>query len=214
MVVSMPELVEKTFQRQIAYKIRISDILSCPFGKDDASAGYIKLNGINISRANVIANVVYKSEEGQSHSTALIDDGTGKIILRTFEKNDIFSKVDVGDVALVIGRVREFGNERYILPEITKKLQSFEWMTLRKIELKDVVAEAASQAEEKIAEEPAPNVNEEIYLLIKKLDNGEGASIEDVVANSSNPDAEKIVSRLLENGDIFEIRPGKVKVLE
>lgn len=209
----MPE-TEKTFQRQVAYKIRISDILNCPFGKDDASAGYIKLNGTNISRANVIANVVYKSEDGQNSITALIDDGTGKILLRTFEKNDIFSKVDVGDVTLVIGRIREFGNERYILPEIVKRLQSFEWMTLRKIELKDVVAEAANKSAEKIEEQAAPNANEGIYLLIKKLDGGEGSSIEDVVRNSNDPDAEKIISRLLENGDIFEIRPGRLKVLE
>lgn len=210
----MPEL-EKSFQkRQVAYKVSVSDILNSSFSKDDASAGYVKLNGFNVSRVNVIANIVYKSGEGQNHNSALIDDGTGKIILRTFENTDIFSRVDVGDIALVIGRIREYNNERYILPEIVKKLEKIEWMSMRKIELKGNAIEPNNEAAEEVVGEAVTNTNEEVYILIKKLDNGDGVSIEDVMKESSNPDAEKIIGRLLENGDVFEIKPGKLKVLE
>jgi len=210
----MPEL-EKTFQkRQIAYKARVSDILNCSFSKDELSAGYIKLNGLNVSRVNVIANIVYKSGDDQNYNSALIDDGTGKILLRTFENTNLFAKADVGDIVLVIGKIREYNNERYILPEIVRKLEKFEWMNLRKIELKDNVIEQAKEPVNEAVEESAKNIGEEIYLLIKKLDDGDGASIEDVIKESNNPDAEKIISRLLENGDVFEIKPGKLKVLE
>ena len=210
----MPEL-EKTFQkRQIAYKARVSDILNCSFSKDELSAGYIKLNGLNVSRVNVIANIVYKSGDDQNYNSALIDDGTGKILLRTFENTNLFAKADVGDVVLVIGKIREYNNERYILPEIVRKLEKFEWMNLRKIELKDNVIEQAKEPVNEAVEESAKNIGEEIYLLIKKLDDGDGAAIEDVIKESNNPDAEKIISRLLENGDVFEIKPGKLKVLE
>ena len=210
----MPEL-EKTFQkRQVAHKVRVSDILNSIFAKDDASAGYIKLNEVNVSRVNIIANVVYKSGEEHNYNSALIDDGTGKIILRTFENTNIFSKVDVGDIALVIGRIREYNNERYILPEIVKKLEKIEWMNLRKIELKDNVIESNNKISEEIVGEAVQKIDEEVYILIKKLDNGDGVSIEDVMKESSNPNAEKIINRLLENGDVFEIKPGKLKVLE
>ena len=210
----MPEL-EKTFQkRQIAYKARVSDILNCSFSKDELSAGYIKLNGLNVSRVNVIANIVYKSGDDQNYNSALIDDGTGKILLRTFENTNLFAKADVGDVVLVIGKIREYNNERYILPEIVRKLEKFEWMNLRKIELKDNVIEQAKEPVNEAVEESAKNIGEEIYLLIKKFDDGDGAAIEDVIKESNNPDAEKIISRLLENGDVFEIKPGKLKVLE
>src|SRR3989344_1936891 len=210
----MPEL-EKTFQkRQIAYKARVSDILNGSFSKDELSAGYIKLNGVNVSRVNVIANIVYKSGDEQNYNSALIDDGTGKILLRTFENTNLFSKADIGDIVLVIGKVREYNNERYILPEIVRKLEKFEWMSLRKIELKDTIIEPAKEPANEVVEEAVKTVGVEIYIIIKKLDDGDGAAIEDVMKESNNPDAEKIISRLLENGDVFEIKPGKLKVLE
>ena len=210
----MPEL-EKTFQkRQIAYKARVSDILNGSFSKDELSAGYIKLNGVNVSRVNVIANIVYKSGDEQNYNSALIDDGTGKILLRTFENTNLFSKADIGNIVLVIGKVREYNNERYILPEIVRKLEKFEWMSLRKIELKDTIIEPVKEPANEVVEEAAKTIGEEVYIIIKKLDDGDGAAIEDVMKESNNPDAEKIISRLLENGDVFEIKPGKLKVLE
>ena len=96
---------EQIFQkRNVACKARISDILNSRFVKDDVSAGFIIIGGINVYRVNVIANFVYKSEQANS-STAVIDDGTGRISLRAFESKDIFSKADIGDFVLVIGRV-------------------------------------------------------------------------------------------------------------
>ena len=210
----MPE-TEKTFQkRQVAYKARVSDILNSGFAKDDMSAGYIKLNGLNVSRVNVIASIILKSGDGMSYNSAMIDDGTGKIILRTFENTNLFSGVDVGDIVLVVGKIRVYNNERYIFPEIVKKLEKTEWMSLRKIELKNNIIEVDNPAAEEIVDDPIQNTNQEVYILIKRLDSGEGASIEEVISESKNPDAEKIIGRLLENGDVFEIRPGKLKVLE
>ena len=52
------------------------------------------------------------------------------------------------------------------------------------------------------------------YSLIKKLDKGEGVTFEDVIKNSATSKAETIITKLLENGDVFEIKPGKLKVLE
>ncbi len=200
----MPELEQKTFQRQIAYKVRISDILN------------IKLNEGSISRVNVIATVVYKSEQQSTYASAVVDDGTGKILLRSFENKDVFSKADVGDLVLVIGKAREFNNERYLIPEILKKINNVEWTNVRKLELKNfnVVEDKNIKTEGKSLVEDAANANEEIYLLIRKLDTGEGALIDDVIRNSNNSEAENIINKLLKNGDIFEIKPGKLKVLE
>lgn len=208
----MPE--NQKFQRQIAYKLRIADILEGQFTKDDISAGYIKLNGINISRVNVICTLVYKQEQTGSYSSAVIDDGTGRISMRSFE-SDAFSKVDVGDILLVIGRIREFNNEKYIIPEIAKKIESIEWLNLRRLELKNFeVAKTEENKKTEIAEEQNTGIVDEVYSLIRKLDNGEGVAIEEVIKNSSNSKAEQIINRLLENGDVFEVKPGKLKILE
>ena len=87
---------------------------------------------------------------------------------------------------------------------------------MRKTELKGPVSQKKEDLPkvEEFSEDPPKNPNEEIYLLIKKLDSGDGASIEDVVSESKNKESEGIIEKLLQNGDIFEIRPGRVKVLE
>lgn len=211
----MSSLEQKTFQRQTAYKVRISDLLNQNYMKGELSAGYIELNGVNISRVNVIATVVYKPEIS-SFNIAVIDDGTGRIPLRSFENNDIFSKIEVSDVVLVVGKIREFNGEKYILSEILKKINNFGWLNVRKLEFASENYVQNIEATGNIAIEDSDNkeLNEEIYSLVKKLDNGDGAPIEDVIKKSNNSEAENIVNKLLNSGDIFEIRPGKLKVLE
>ncbi len=210
----MPELQQKPFQkRQVAYKVRISDILSRNLTKDEFSAGYLKLKNNNVSRVNVIATVVYKPENSSGYNNAVIDDGTGKILLRSFENMNAFSKIDVGDTVLVIGKIREFNSEKYIMPEILKKLNNFMWMNVRELELrKGVDFDNYPKSEIKA---PAEEVNnEEICSIIRKLDNGDGAFVEDVIKNLKHDAAEKMLNKLLEKGNIFEIKPGKLKVLE
>lgn len=210
----MPELQQKPFQkRQVAYKVRISDILSGNLTKDEFSAGYIKLSNYNVSRVNVIATVVYKPENSSGYNNAVIDDGTGKILLRSFENIGAFPKTDVGDIVLVIGKIREFNNERYIVPEIFKKLDNFMWLNVRRLELRKVVDFDNDQKSQASNEEFA-DIDEEIFSIIRKLDKGDGAFVEDVIKNLKYDAAEKMLNILLEKGNIFEIKPGKLKVLE
>ena len=212
----MPELEQKQFQkRQVAYKVKVSDVLGNILLSDDISLGYIKVNGLSVSRVNIIANLVYKSEESSGTSSAIIDDGSGRILLRSFENKGIFSTVDVGDVVLMIGRIREFSKEKYIAPEILKKID-IGWMIVRKRELERLPNPnlAAENKMDSPIKEVVANVNEEIYLLIKDLDSGDGVSIEEVIKKSNKDYAEGIIKSLLENGDIFEVRPGRLKVLE
>jgi len=211
----MPEAERQFQKRQIAHKVVISDILNCDFIKDDISAGYIKLNNVNISRVNIISTIVDKSGR-TGYSGAVIDDGTGRILLKSFENTDVFSILNIGDVVLIVGRIREFNNERYIVPEILKKLDNTLWMAARKIELKTREYGNESQKEntktaDYVGEEA---VNDDVYSLIKKLDIGDGASVEDILSKFNGNEAENIINRLLKNGNIFEVRPGKLKVLE
>lgn len=209
----MPELEHKTFQkRQIAYKLNIADLLNNGFVKDGLSAGYLQLKNISVSRVNVIATLVYKSEQ-DANPIGIIDDGTGKIMLRAFDNRGILSKTDVGDVILIIGKIREYNNERYLIPEIVKKLDNEGWVNVRKFEVSQSEVTNVSIDTKTPLEVAANNSYEEIYLLIKNLDRGEGVAIEEII-KSSDKGSEAIINRLLENGDIFEVRPGKLKVLE
>ena len=197
----MSELEQKIFQkRQIAFKVSILDIL----------------NGMNISRVNIVATLIYKSED-LNYDSAIIDDGGGRILVRGFEKSNIFSNVDVGDVVLVVGKIRDFNNERYIIPEILKKVEDAGWMNVRKLELRKssvVIEDTTKDKNGGLIEDIKLDNHAEVYDLIKKLDEGDGVPIDDAIKNSKICDAEEIISRLLEKGDIFEVKPGKLKILE
>ncbi len=207
----MPEAQQEFQKRQIAYKVKISGVQGAVFSKDDASAGYIKINGANISRINLIATIVDKFVQG--YASAVIDDSSGRISLKSFENINVFDKVELGDVVLVVGKIREYNKDKYILPEIVRKTDP-DWIRVRMAELGDEIVIA--QKHESNVEEAKANAtpSEQIYLLIKDLDKGDGASVDEIISKSRNADAEIVINKLMEDGDVFEIKPGRIKVLE
>ena len=208
----MPE-PQQSFQRQIAYKVRISDILSSRLNKENMFL-YVIVNNLNVSRVNIISTLVYKDEDA-SYASAIIDDGTGRISVRGFESKYIFSKIDVGDIILIIGKIREFNDERFIVPEIIKKINNQDWVKVRNIELRNnVITKIENVNSEESLIEDNLNSADDVLSLIRKLDSGEGVLIDDVLKESKNDGVEKTLSKMLENGDIFEIKPGKIKILE
>ena len=79
----------------------------------------------------------------------------------------------------------------------------------------EVVGDALSAPKkiEKPEEKAGPTLPEKVYALIKELDAGSGADFEGVVAKAGE-NSEKIIKSLLMEGEIFEVSPGKLKVLE
>ncbi len=124
-------------KRQIAYKVRIKEITN---GK------YIK-------------------KEGWQPNYIVTDDGTGRISVRNFEQNKIFDDIEIGEVILIIGRPREYGNEIYLLPEVLKKIQDKGWIKVREIELgkeKNKDIKESKKGVEEIREEMVEDVKEPI----------------------------------------------------
>ena len=175
-----------------------------------------------------MAVVLSKSEQTDTnYYSFVLDDGTGKISVRSFEKKDIIENLEIGDIVLLIGRLREFGQERYIIPEIIKKIENKDWVEVRKLELKKqgVVKKdyrgVIKKKERKEDIEPVvkgeviiESSSQVIYGLIKKLDDGNGVEVDNVIKNSELDNTDEIISNLLQEGEIFELKPGKLKVLE
>lgn len=210
-------------KRHIAFKVRIKDISDGNYIKQDGTkSNYVLFkDGRKISRVNVIAVILSKVDDKElNYRSIIIDDGSGKIAVRSFDDLNIFDGVSIGDSILAIGKIREFGGEKYIIPEIIKKIDDKRWITLRKIELgindkesEEVKKEKAVDLNEnKISNEANKDV-EDVVEFIKRNDSGNGVSIQDVV-NNFGDESERIIKNLLENGDIFELKPGFIKVLE
>jgi len=203
---------EKLQRRHIAYKLRIKDILNSKYVKTEGvNPNYLEVNGHGISRLNVIGVIIEKSYMG-SYSTLTIEDGTEKIAARSFENNLFLDKVDVGDVVIIIGRPRKYLEEMYVLIEIIRKINPL-WARVRKLELNYFNLDDKNHVEEKYTKDVFDeNSKNKILKVIKELDKGEGVSIEDIPSNGG--DIDNIVDVLLREGDVFEVRPGKLKVLE
>ena len=129
-------MANESAKRQIAYKVTIADINEGRYVKEEGwDPNYIVISdGRKVSRANLLGIVVLKSNEAD-YVVLDIDDGSGKISLRSFGSDLAMNNFEVGDIVLVVGRPREFNEQKYIAPEIIKKLDNIKWIELRKLEL-------------------------------------------------------------------------------
>jgi len=163
----------------------------------------LRSRAIDTDRVNILGTVVSEQQMGQF----TIDDGTGKIMIRKFEESQIIPDLEIGQVIMVIGRPREFGNQIYLLPEIIKPLKNKIWIQVRLQEL-----QRASKIIPKDVEQPKEILTlKEVHEIIKELDAGEGVDIEEVLQKLQHEKSEEIVQKLLREGEIFEISPGKLK---
>ena len=214
-------------KRQIACKARIAELINGNYIKEEGwTPNYIITKyGKHISRINLIGTVISKGNDGQEYQSLIIDDGSGTISLRAFEKSETINNTEIGDVIIVIGRPREYGPEKYIVPEIIKKINNNKWINVRKIELEieDLkTAELPIKEKKVIVEDIEPkekikdaiNNSQRVYETVKELDSGQGVDIEEIIKKTGIKEADEIIKKFLMEGEMFEIRPGKIKILE
>lgn len=212
---------KQDFRRQVAIKLWISDLLNGQYIKEEGlRPNYVILkDGRKVSRINILGTVVSINTD-TGYRNCYIDDSSGKLSVRSFEPNDALSKLEVGDMIFIVGRPREYGREIYVLPEIIKPVADKRWVEVRITELKkfkqDVVAEPVITPKEDVGvvEEYIDKDSSELLELIKSLDTGPGAIYEDVISKSKIQNPEKSLLNLMKNGEVFEVSPGKLKVLE
>lgn len=217
-----------SFERNTAHKCFIADLLKAPFvRKEGYESSYLSTPYGNIARVNLLGAVV-----SADPTTLILDDGTGKLSVRSFEP--ITQAPELGSVVLVIGKPRQYREETYVVPEIIKEIKNKAWIAYRKKELS-----LRKKVQEPVPEQtpkPAPEEQEikkefgmdiatqqkptessdapsEIIQFIKQHDTGTGVSLAQLESgNWANK--EEVIKRLIAEGELYEIRPGFVKVLE
>jgi len=224
--------MEDTQKRQVAKKARISEILEGTYvrGEGWEPSYVLTKEGVRISRLNLIATIV-STTPGTPNPSIMVDDGTGTMGLRPFEDMPSLKMLEIGDIVNIIGKPKEYGAERYVVPEIVRAVKNEGWVKVRQKELElsagqtqitmpltsTPAQKAAIPIEEIGIEEVVPqqeNSFQKIYRLIRKFDSGEGAPIEEVIKAAGLHNAEEIVGELLKEGEIFEIKSGRLKILE
>jgi len=214
------------YTRQTAHKVWVADLLNAKYveGAGEFDSNYFSVRDVKVSRVNVIGIVVGR-EDKEGFAILSIDDGSGNISLRLWGADiNMFSGLSVGDVVLVIGRVRMFGEVRYILPEVVKGVTP-SWAKLRRMELNrqygDPIKIEKFDVEDvdtpptEVVEEPVVDVIEDrgkVLNYIEVNDTGEGVALQEVI-DCGVSNAEKVVQELLKDGEIFEVEMGKLRLL-
>lgn len=207
---------EQKFKRNIAYKLRIGDILLGKPILNQERFQFLELGDKKIVRVNVIGNIVdrYQSEGEKKYLFLTLDDGSGQIHLKTFgDELEKFKEVRQGETVLVIGIIRNWNSETYISPEIIKE-QNPKYLLVRKLELEKQRSESSEN--KPLAKEQIKALKDRILEKIRDSEKDGGAETEKIIAEIRDASPEIInqeIQKLLEDGVIFEPRPGKIRYL-
>jgi RPA family protein len=207
---------EQQFKRHIAYKFRIGDLLIGKSITEEDRFSFLELGGKKIVRINIIGNIVdkYQSEGEKKYSFLTLDDGSGQIKVKAF--GDDVEKLEnssQGQTIIIIGVLRYFNNELYISPEIIKPMDP-RYLLVRKLELEKEKNENFKPTEKN----QVMAIKDKILDLIKNSENEGGIETDRVVMNpelrGTSPEIiNQEIQKLLEEGIVFEPRPGKIRWL-
>ncbi len=206
-------MTDEQFKRNVAYKFRIGDLLIGRPIIDGERFSFLELGGKKIIRVNIVGNIVdkYEREGEKKYSVLTLDDGSGQITLRTFgEDTERFRDINQGQTILVIGVLRHF-NELYIFPEIIRELEP-KYLLVRKLEIE----KAKAKNSEPVARDQILAVKDKILGAIKTAEELGGVEIEKIIMSLRDISPVIInqeIQKFLEEGIIFEPRPGKVRYL-
>jgi RPA family protein len=203
------------YKRNIAFKLRIGDIL---LGKpiiEQEKFLYLELENQKVSRANIIGNIVdrYDSEGDKKYSFFTLDDGSGQIKLKIFGDDvDKFKGIGQGQTVVVIGSLRYWNNETYIQPETIKEKDP-KYLLVRKLELEKKRNLETPKTEDK---KEITALKDKILNQIKEAEKEGGIDQEQIILKfkEASPDLiNQEIKKLLEEGIIFEPRPGRLRYL-
>ncbi|MEK6913245.1 MAG: OB-fold nucleic acid binding domain-containing protein [Nanoarchaeota archaeon] len=202
------------FKRNVAYKFRIGDIL---LGKpiiDVDKFSFLELGDKKIIRVNIIGNITdkYENDGERKYIFFTLDDGSGQIKLKCFsEEANRFREVSQGQTVLVIGVLRNFNNETYISPEIIRE-QDTKYLLLRKLEIE----KEKSKNTKPLIKEQITAIKDKLLNIIKEAEKKGGIEMDKIIMDLRDVSPDVInqeIRSLLEEGIIFEPRPGKIRWL-
>jgi len=201
---------QQTYKRNVAFKLRIGQIISGQPVIENERLKHIDTLGKSVVRVNIVANIIdkYIQDGEKKFASITLDDASGQIKIKTFgDEISQFEKLEQGNTILCIGLLRSWNNEIYITPEIIKPL-SPEFLLIRKLE-------SDLSAPKSLNKEQTAELKDKILEMVKQAEKEEGIFIDKIIMDThESPDLiNSEIKRLLENGLIYEPRPGKLRYL-
>ncbi|MBT7102615.1 hypothetical protein HN935_03845 [archaeon] len=198
-------------KRNVAFKLRIGDILKGVPMMDEGKFLFLELGDRRVVRVNILANCVDKfvQDDEKKFATLTIDDASGQLKLKAFGDDiEPLKNIVQGDTLQIIGNVREWNGELYVLPEVVKKVDS-RWLLVRKLEVQNARKDLPE------AEKGDSSLKDGIMAKIKEAESDGGIDVDTLIMDvEASPDAiNGEIKKLLEEGLVYEPRPGRLRYL-
>jgi len=201
---------DNKFKRHVAFKFRIGALHDGKPIFDGERLRGLEINGMQVMRVNLIANITekYLQEGEKKFGSVTLDDATGQIKGKLF--GDDIGKLEgfeQGDTVLMIGLLRSWNNEIYITPEIIKKCDP-KFLLIRKLEIE-------REQPKMLASGEIADMKDKILGMIKTGESEGGVEVEKIILDlKESPDViNQEIKKLLENGVVYEPRPGRLRYL-
>ncbi|HEQ78416.1 MAG TPA: hypothetical protein ENI78_02190 [Euryarchaeota archaeon] len=210
-------------ERKTATKVRIKDLVEGEFIKTEGNMepNYVVTSlSEMVSRVRVMGVVVSKFiSEDDKYVIVTLDDSSEITSARSFIDTDILKGIEVGETIDVVGKVKEYQEQIYILPEVVYIIEDPNWELVRRLELvikdKTLGKKPSSKAVEDKVEFEVEALRDRVLEVIKTGDEGEGVKYVTVVKETGikEEDLDKIINDLLVEGEIYEPKIGRFKIM-
>ena len=221
-------------KRMTAVRASISDIVNGTFGEDNGP--HVKSSyGVELRRVVIVGFVVNKFNKeanpdgGKRFMSITLDDGTDTIRVKVWgeEESALLEGVKEDILALVIGKIRKYEDEIYIVPEIVKEVTDPNYMGLHLMEryqailtrsgiTTNVSSDESQQQLTTIVGGPSSSdltgFIKQILSYIELHATPKGVNLKDIVAffeekGKDAIDTQTKIFKLIEDGYINEITP-------
>ena len=202
-------------KRQTAYKFWIKDLYSgIPKVDEITQLKAFEVRRKNVVRVNILGNIIETSVQ-DNYGSMTIDDGSAQVRLKVWNDDvELIKNKQIGDFVLVVGRLSDFNNERYVRPEIVRNM-TFDWALLRRLELNKEYGVPSKEdkvvlkKEEVVPDEVEPTLKAR-EIILNTIEKNEEASDDDLI-NACGMPKDKVMFalyELLKEGEVFSPKKG------
>ncbi len=120
-------------ERMTAVRASVADIIRGTYSEEDGHH-VVSPQGVELRRVVLVGFIVNQYVGQGSFASITIDDGTETIRAKAWGETQSLEQVETNTLAMIVGKVREYEGEVYIVPEIVRPLDDANYMTLHQLE--------------------------------------------------------------------------------
>ncbi|MFH0928984.1 MAG: OB-fold nucleic acid binding domain-containing protein [Candidatus Aenigmatarchaeota archaeon] len=185
-------------KRLTAKKVSVKEIHEGKYVKREGfQSSYVLTNlGRKLSRVRLLALIVGRFvSDDEKFATVTLDDSTDTIRCKAFVNTKIFDGFGPGDLVDVIGKLREYNEEIYIMSEVIRKVDP-NMETLRMLELENITKEQRKKIKKIQELQKQTSDADELKALVKDFMGAEdlGGIIEAQAVNESIVEEKTVTS--------------------